>query len=100
MSAAAPAAPAAYGQAYPSAGAQGYAATGYAGAYGGGYTGYGQAAYGQTQGYGGYGQTERAVIGTEQVVTPVTQTVMVPQTTYQQRVIQVPQAQQIRVPRT
>merc|ERR1711966_316292 len=76
--------------------------------YGGGYTGYGgfgqtmaMPSYGGHGGYSGYGQmNERAVIGTEQIVTPVTQTVMMPQTSMVQRMIQVPQQQQIRVPRT
>ncbi len=72
-------------------------------AYGAGYSGAGYSGYGYPAagygGYGAYGGTERAVVGTEQVVTPVTQTVMVPQTTYQQRIIQVPQAQQVKVPK-
>ena len=65
-----------------------------------GYPGYGYSAGYPVQGYAQYGQqpVERQVY-TEQVTVPTQQTVMVPQTTYQAKVIQVPQMQQVRVPR-
>jgi hypothetical protein len=44
------------------------------------------------------GDVERQVVP-EYVQVPVTQTIMVPQTTYQQRMIQVPVQQTIQVPR-
>jgi len=51
------------------------------------------------QSYGGYQQQvlDRQVY-TESITVPTQQTVMVPQTTYQARMIQVPQVQQVRVP--
>ncbi len=55
---------------------------------------YGAAQYGAAQPQG----IERQVVP-EYVQVPVTQTVMVPQTTYQQRYVQVPVQQTVQVPR-
>merc|ERR1712127_447213 len=61
------------------------------------YPGYSQGYTGYTQGYAQQ-PVERQEY-TEQVTVPTQHTVMVPQTTYQPKVIKVPQTQQVRVPR-